>query len=51
MLHYVLTLGRSRRGKKSSKTFFKVLEKQTMQNQTIFDLYTEDKLIKIFWQS
>ena len=28
-------------GKKGSKTFFKVLERQNMQNQTTFELYTD----------
>ena len=28
-------------GKKWSKTFFKVLERQNMQNQTTFELYTD----------
>ena len=29
-------------GKKCPKTFFKVLERQNMQNQRIFELYTDD---------
>ena len=29
-------------GEKCSKTFFKVLERQNMQNQTIFELFTDD---------
>ena len=33
-------------GEKCSKTFFKVLEKQNMQNQTIFELYTDDNKSK-----
>ena len=28
--------------KKCSKTFFKILERQNTQNQTIFELYTDD---------
>ena len=32
--------------KKLSKTFFEVLERQNMQNQTIFELYTDDKKSK-----
>ena len=32
--------------KKLSKTFFEVLERQNMQNQTIFELYTDDKISK-----
>ena len=30
-------------GKKLSKTIFKVLERQYMQYQTIFELYTDDR--------
>ena len=30
-------------GKQCSKTFLKVLERQNMQNQTIFELYTDDR--------
>ena len=33
-------------GKKCSKNFFKVLEKQNLQNQTIFELYTDDNKSK-----
>ena len=33
-------------GEKWSKTFFKVLERQNMQNQTIFELYTDDNKSK-----
>ena len=33
-------------GKKFSKTFFKVLEKQNMQNQAIFELYINDNKSK-----
>ena len=33
-------------GKKSSKTFFKVFERQSMQNQTIIELYTDDNKSK-----
>ena len=29
-------------GQKSSKTFFKVLQIQNMETQTIFELYTDD---------
>ena len=29
-------------GKKSSQTLFKVFERQSMQNQTIIELYTDD---------
>ena len=31
-------------GEKRSKTFFKVLERQNMQNQTISELYTKTKI-------
>ena len=33
-------------GKKCSKTFFKALEKQNMQNQAIFELYINDNKSK-----
>ena len=33
-------------GEKCSKTFFKVLERQNMQNQTIFELYNDDNKSK-----
>ena len=33
-------------GKKSCKTFFKVFERQSMQNQTIVELYTDDNKSK-----
>ena len=33
-------------GKNCPKTFFKVLERQNMQNQTIFELYTDDNKSK-----
>ena len=33
-------------GEKCSKIFYKVLERQSMQNQTIFYLYTEDNKSK-----
>ena len=33
-------------GRKCSKTFFKVLERQTMQNQTLSELYTDDNKSK-----
>ena len=42
VLNFVLMLGRSFRAKNSPKLFFKVLERQNMQNQTIFELYTDD---------
>ena len=35
-------------GQKCSKTFLKVLERQNLQNQTISELYTNDKKIKTF---
>ena len=37
---------RSWRAKKSLKPFFKVLERQNMKNQTIFELYTDDNKSK-----
>ena len=33
-------------GKKCPKTFFRVLERQNMQNQTIFELYNDDNKSK-----
>ena len=33
-------------GEKCSKTFFKVLERQNMQNQTISELYTDEQKSK-----
>ena len=33
-------------GEKCSKTFFKVLERQNMQNQTISELYIDDQKSK-----
>ena len=33
-------------GEKCPKTFFKVLERQNMQNQTIFELYNDDNKSK-----
>ena len=33
-------------GQKCSKIFFKVLERQNIQNQTIFELYTDDNKSK-----
>ena len=33
-------------GKKCLKTFFEVLERQNMKNQTIFNLYTDDNKSK-----
>ena len=35
-----------REGEKYTKTFLKVLERQNMQNQTIFELYTGDNKLK-----
>ena len=42
VLNVVLILGRSFRAKNSPKLFFKVLDRQNMQNQAIFQLYTDD---------
>ena len=42
VLNFVLILGWSFRAKNSPKLFFKVLERQNMQNQTIFELCTDD---------
>ena len=42
VLNFVLILGRSFTAKNSPKLFFKILERQNMQNQTIFELYTDD---------
>ena len=33
-------------GEKFPKTFFEVLERQNMKNQTIFELYTDDNKSK-----
>ena len=33
-------------GEKCSKSFFRILERQNMQNQTISELYTDDKKSK-----
>ena len=33
-------------GRKCAKTFFKVLERQNMKNQTISELYTDDNKSK-----
>ena len=33
-------------GEKCSKTFFKVLERQNLQNQTISELYIDDQKLK-----
>ena len=33
-------------GRKYAKTFFKVLERQNMKNQTISELYTDDNKSK-----
>ena len=41
MLNFVLTLEAGGR-----KTFFKVLERQNLKNQTIFDLYSDDNKSK-----
>ena len=38
MLKFLWTL----EGKKFPKTFFEVLERQDMKDQTIFELYTDD---------
>ena len=43
-LNFVLTLGAG--GQKMPQNFFKVLERQNMQNQTIFELYTDDNKSK-----
>ena len=37
---------RSWRTKNAPKTFFEVLERQNMKNQTIFELYTDDNKSK-----
>ena len=39
VLNFALTLDGIQRAKNCSKTFFKVIERQNMQNQTIFELY------------
>ena len=44
VLNFVLTLEAP--GQKFPKTFFKVLERQNMKNQTIFELYTDDNKSK-----
>ena len=44
MLNFVLTLEAA--GRKCAKTFFKVLERQNMKNQTISELYTDDNKSK-----
>ena len=43
---FVLTLRRSWRVKKGSKTFLRVLERQNMQIETIFELHTHDNKSK-----
>ena len=43
-LNFVLTLGPG--GQKMPQNFFKVLERQNMQSQTIFELYTDDNKSK-----
>ena len=40
VLNFVLTLEAG--DKKGPKTFFEVLERQNMENQTIFELYTDE---------
>ena len=35
-----------REGEKYPKTFLKIFERQNMQNQTIFELYTDDNKLK-----
>ena len=44
VLNFVLTLEAG--GRKCPKTFFEVLERQNMKNQTIFELYTDDNKSK-----
>ena len=44
VLNFVLALEAG--GQKLTKTFFKVLERQNMKNQTIFELYTDDNKSK-----
>ena len=44
VLNFVLTLEAG--GQKIPKTFFKVLERQNMKNQTILGLYTDDNKSK-----
>ena len=46
VLNFVLTLQAG--GKKRLKTFFEVIERQNMKNQTIFELYTNDNKSKYF---
>ena len=43
---FVLTLCRSWRTKKGSKTFLRVLERQNMQIETIFELHNNDNKSK-----
>ena len=43
---FVLTLCRSWRAKKGSKTFLRVLERQNMQIETIFELHNNDNKSK-----
>ena len=43
-LNFVLTLQAG--GEKLPKTFFEVLERQNMENETIFELYTDDNKSK-----
>ena len=38
-------------GEKCSKTFFKVLERQNLQNQTISELYTDDIFQNVWFKS
>ena len=44
MLNFVVTLKAG--GQKFPKTFFQVLERQNMKNQTIFELHTDDNKSK-----
>ena len=44
MLNFVLIL--EAEGEKCPETFFKVLERQNMKNQTIFELYPDDNKSK-----
>ena len=44
VLNFVLTLEAG--DKKGPKTFFEVLERQNMENQTIFELYTDENKSK-----
>ena len=46
VLNFVLRSNGSLRVKKCSKTFFKVLERSNMQNQTISESYADDNKSK-----